>query len=92
MDLLLQRTASRACSSRYSVWCTWTEAVNPSHNSCIHISEQCTQTEMIRPVCSMEDAHGVLAVSLFVGALRLALTAQQSQDLVVTPPTGCRVC
>ena len=88
MDLLLQRTAEHvavntACGAH------GLQAVNPSQNSCIHISEQHTQREMIGPVCSTEDAHGVLAVSLFVGALRLALTAQQSQDLVVTPPTGC---
>ena len=45
MDLLLQRTASRACSSRYSMWRTWTAGSTSPHCSCINISEQCTQRD-----------------------------------------------
>ena len=90
MDLLLQRTAEHV-AAKTTCGAHGLQAVNPLITVAYALVNN-THREMICPVCSMEDVHGVLAVPLLVGALCLALTAQQSQDLVVTPPTGCRVC
>ena len=61
MDLLLQRTAEHVA---VDTACGGLQAVNPSHNSCIHISEQHTQREMIYRSCLQHGGCAWCASSL----------------------------